>query len=219
MIKDQFRFIIYFIFSSRMKRNQTPPPEKIFLPTESEFKEHFHRVIIKLIGAALKVSRMLKVVTVGNFDQEGRQLPTRLQLTHPFLEAKKVAKGGGNAGGGWRKNIERKKENGRPLWTTCLDQLKPDQVWFIERFELIAASLKRPVPNPLRFPSPPSSKAQLPENLRLLASGHLENPLSLRIHPCTSYLPSILWSMLDNRDDIRRIHENHDAKYIYIYIS
>lgn len=24
--------------------------------------------------------------------------------------------------------------------------------------------------------------------------------------------------MLDNRDDIRRIHENHDAKYIYIYI-
>lgn len=32
-----------------------------------------------------------------------------------------------------------------------LDQLKSDQVWFIERFELIAASLKRPVPNPLRF--------------------------------------------------------------------
>lgn len=34
---------------------------------------------------------------------------------------------------------------------TGLDQLKSDQVWFIERFELIAASLKRPVPNPLRF--------------------------------------------------------------------
>lgn len=54
---------------------------------------------------------MLKVVTVGNFDQEGRRLPTRLQLTYPFLEAKKVAKGGGNAG----KDEDRKK--GRE-WTT-----------------------------------------------------------------------------------------------------
>lgn len=54
---------------------------------------------------------MLKVVTVGNFDQEGRRLSTRLQLTHPFLEAKKVAKGGGNAG----KDEDRKK--GRE-WTT-----------------------------------------------------------------------------------------------------
>lgn len=78
---------------------------------EPEFKEHFHRVIIKLIGAASKVSRMLKVVTVGNnFDQEGRRLPTRLQLTHPFLEAahEKVEKGGGNAG----EDGIRKRQNG-----------------------------------------------------------------------------------------------------------
>lgn len=57
-----------------LSRGKKRKQQKNLLTTKRGFKEGFHQVVIKLIGAAWKALKMPKVVTAGNFDQESCRL-------------------------------------------------------------------------------------------------------------------------------------------------